>query len=341
MKMDVLVDLQFGSTGKGALAGFLGVKNGYEVVISANMPNAGHSAYSPDTNQLYVHKVLPSAIFGDRLRVLGIGPGAVFDEDRLVQEWAKVCSYRSDLLLVVHEGAAVVRNHHREAEKADLSRIASTMQGSSAAMIEKIQRKPGVIAKDIKEPLTACAIRHGSFIVVNQKEWLRIMTTGGPVLLEGAQGYSLGINAGFYPYCTSRDCTVARVMADCGMPAKLLGKVYGCARVHPIRVGNTPDGYSGDWYPDQEETTFEKLGVIAEKTTVTGRIRRVATFSRLQIEEAMAMTMPDEVFLNFAQYDLKATGEASKIIDEVAKKLGCGNVTMAGWGPRPADIEEL
>jgi hypothetical protein len=106
-------------------------------------------------------------------------------------------------------------------------------------------------------------------------------------------------------------------------------------------VGNTPDGYSGDWYPDQEETTFEKLGVIAEKTTVTGRVRRVASFSRMQIEEAMAMAMPDEVFLNFAQYDLKATGGASKAIDEVARKLGCGGVTMAGWGPRPADIEEV
>lgn len=36
----MIVDLQYGSTGKGAIAGYLSTKNDYDTVISANMPNA-------------------------------------------------------------------------------------------------------------------------------------------------------------------------------------------------------------------------------------------------------------------------------------------------------------
>lgn len=341
MKFDVLVDLQFGSTGKGLLAGYLGVKNGYEAVISANNPNAGHSAYAPDSGKLFVHKVLPSAIFGTGLRVIGVAPGAIFDPDRLEKEWKEVCEYRHDLLLVIHESAAVLTDEHRDKELRLLNHISSTMQGSAAAMVDKIMRKKNVIVKDMAEPLVARLVKYGSTFVANQREWIDIFNTGGDVLLEGAQGYSLGINAGFYPYCTSRDCTPARVIADCSLPVAALSRIYGCARVHPIRVGNTPDGYSGDWYPDQREISFGALNVEPERTTVTKRVRRIATFSAVQIREAMQMAMPDEIFLNFCQYDYDSTDRAIKAINSIAKEVKCGGVQYTGWGPLPADISEV
>ena len=339
MKFDVLVDLQYGSTGKGLLAGYLGVKNRYEAAISANMPNAGHSAYSPD-GILFVHKVLPSAIFGKDLRVLAIGPGAVFDPDRLEQEWKAVCEYRHDLLLVIHETASLLTNRHREIEKASLSGISSTMQGSASAMVDRIMRRPGVIVKDHSEELIRRLVQWGSVIVVSQSEWMEIFSGSGTALVEGSQGYSLGISAGFYPYCTSRDCTPARVISDCAIPMKLVGKVYGCARVYPIRVGNTPDGYSGDWYPDQREITFDSLGVPDEKTTVTQRVRRIATFSEKQITEAMTMVMPDEIFLNFCQYNEYGSLNAFQAINRAARKIGCSGVTLSGWGALSTDIKE-
>ena len=107
--VDVLVDLQFGSTGKGLLAGYIGAKNGYEMVVSANAPNAGHSAYAPDTDQLFVHKVLPSAIFGEKLQVIGVGPGAVFSIDRL--EVRVAASEEKRQLESLIEGA-LARRHH-------------------------------------------------------------------------------------------------------------------------------------------------------------------------------------------------------------------------------------
>lgn len=339
--LDVLVDLQFGSTGKGMLAGYIGVLNGYDAVISANMPNAGHSAYSPHAGRLFVHKVLPSAIFGDDLEVIGIGPGAVFSIDRLEEEWRNVCAYRDDLTLVIHEAAGLLTPEHKEAEQKSLSRISSTMQGSAEALISKIRREEGATAKYRAIAISERMNRYGSCVVVAQSEWLSIFKDQSKILLEGSQGYSLGLSNGFYPYCTSRDCTPARVIADCSLPVGWLDEVYGSCRVHPIRVGNTPDGYSGDWYPDQKEIHFSDLGVDEELTTVTQRVRRIATFSEIQIREAMAMATPSKVFLNFANYDHSEAARVTMLIDKVAKDLGCGGVKFVGWGPKPSDMRML
>lgn len=338
-KMDILVDLQFGSTGKGALAGYLGVRNDYSAVISCNMPNAGHTAYSPDTGEKFMHKVLPSAIFGKSLKAIGVGPGAVFDIDRLEEEWKGVCKYRDDLTLVIHEAAGILLPEHKEAEQKSLSRISSTMQGSAEALIAKIRRQEGAIAKYREITITERLGRHGNVVMFNQMHWLYAFSRHDSILLEGSQGYSLGLSSGFYPFCTSRDCTPARVISDCSLPVGWLRDVYGSCRVHPIRVGNTPDGYSGDWYPDQKEIHFSDLGVKDELTTVTQRVRRIATFSAIQIREAMVMAMPTAVFLNFFNYDENAGNLAGEAIDDIADELGCGGVAFIGHGPLPSDIE--
>jgi adenylosuccinate synthase len=342
VKMDVIVDLQFGSTGKGALAGWLSEVMGYDAVISVNMPNAGHTAYSPDTDQKFVHKVLPSGIFSDKLKKVCIGPGSVFSLDRLEEEWKAVCQYKPGLTLVIHEAAGLLQPEHRAREQASLSRISSTMQGSAEAMISKIRREEGAIVKYHSGMISDRLNKYdGNVIIVSQSEWLRQLSRSWRLLLEGSQGYSLSINAGFYPFCTSRDCTPARVIADASLPVNWLRHVYGSARVHPIRVGNTPDGYSGDWYPDQRELAFEALGVEPELTTVTQRVRRIATFSNIQIREAMQMASPHKVFLNFYQYDTVASQVVEADIAEIADDLGCGKVGLRGLGPRPGDIEEI
>jgi len=340
-KLDVIVDLQFGSTGKGLLAGYLGTKNGYDAVISANMMNAGHSAYAPDTGQLFVHKVLPSAIFGENLKVIGVGPGSAFFIDRLEEEWKAVCQYRGDLVLLIHEAACVATDQHKEAEQKTLSRISSTMQGSAEALIDKIRRKEGATAKYHIEQIEHRLGQYGGVGVLSQFEWLTTFANKDSILLEGSQGYSLSLSAGFYPYCTSRDCTPARVIADCSLPVGWLRDIYGSCRVHPIRVGNTPDGFSGDWYPDQKEMHFSDLGQPDELTTVTKRVRRIATFSEIQIFEAMSMATPSTVFLNFANYSATDAADAIDVIDGIAQTFGCGGVKLIGMGPRPSEIHEV
>jgi adenylosuccinate synthase len=337
-KVDVVVDLQFGSTGKGLIAGYLAKNGDYDMVVNANMPNAGHT-FVDRTGRTWVHKVLPNGIVGDSVRVVGIGPGSVFDLDQLTKEYKDSRDIMETKGLIIHESAVVLQPRHREAEQSSLSRISSTMQGSGAALVEKMARDPEshILAKD--------ALKGTMFetCVVSQAEWLQILHGSKSILLEGAQGYSLGINSGFWPFCTSRDCTPARFMADCGIPANWLRHVIGTARVHPIRVGNTPDGYSGDIYEDQEEISWESLGVTPETTTVTKRVRRVFTFSMQQIREAIMACQPDHVFLNFCNYDDELAVHTMMNINDALDAFGPGGarVRYTGWGPKETDVQDM
>lgn len=343
-KLDVIVDLQFGSTGKGAIAGYLSEHNEYDAVISINAPNAGHTAYHPETGEKFVHKILPSGIFSPKLRTIGIGPGAIFDIDRLVYEinGLELAGIFADI--VIHEAAGVLKQEHRDLERDTLSGISSTMQGSAAALVDKIMRKSNALVKT-SNVLIACAEPGilSNVRVVNQSNWIKIFSDCNNILLEGSQGYSLGISSGFYPYCTSRDCTPARIISDASLPITWLRDVYGSARTYPIRVGNTPDGYSGDWYPDQHEISFDSLSVDPETTTVTGRVRRIATFSEMQMREAMAIAMPTYVFLNFCNYFFNEE-DVEKMVEKIghiAHDLGCGGVGFTGWGPKPKEITDI
>jgi hypothetical protein len=79
--------------------------------------------------------------------------------------------------------------------------------------------------------------------------------------------------------------------------------------------------------------------VVPEKTTVTGRERRIASFSRHQIEEALLMSSPDTIFLNFAQYSYSDTTESTAIIKDVCQKILNRDVPiLLGYGPYPPDV---
>jgi adenylosuccinate synthase len=131
-------------------------------------------------------------------------------------------------------------------------------------------------------------------------------------------------------------------MADMGIPHTLLRRVIGAARVYPIRVGNTPDGYSGGAYPDQAEIRWQDIGQVPETTTVTGRIRRVFTFSRQQMHDAIWACQPNEVFLNFCNYDPELSKVLTSEIDGMLCGMvpGGGSVRYTGWGPTINDIRE-
>jgi adenylosuccinate synthase len=356
--MTVIVDLQFGSTGKGLIAGYLSQKKEFDTVVSANMPNAGHT-FVDARGKKWINKVLPSGLYSPSLTYVGIGPGAVFDPAQLVKEIDEMRErINTDPQILIHECAAILLPEHKEAEQ-KLNPIASTMQGSAEACIQKMRREGigsnvaglspeylGTFFTNRGEPLT-------QFLVTSQ-QWFDLMLLSDNILCEGSQGYSLGINAGFYPYATSRDCTVNRLLSDCALPPTSLKTVVGTARVHPIRVGNTNGGNSGPHYRDQVETSWSEIGVEPEMTTVTGRVRRVFTFSEMQVREAMTMNAVDRVFLNFCNYEPAEAIRVAKIINafgsEVYARRGLGAwagdyhpqvVRYLGFGPKAEHIMEV
>lgn len=348
-KVTMIVDLQFGSTGKGLIAGWWSETFGPDCVIGCNMPNAGHT-YIDSKGQKMVHKVLPSGICSPNLKYVMIGPGSVFDLARLHVEieQAQEFGYLDNVEILIHPDAMVLQAAHKAHEQQTLSGISSTMQGSAAAQIDKMMRNGNA-------PTAANVARWGadedgallpdwfSTAVCTRAEWEDALRRSQNILAEGSQGWSLGINSGFYPYCTSRDCSPARFLSDMAIPHRMLKKVIGTARTFPIRVGNTPDGYSGDCYHDQHEVSFEELGVPDEFTTVTQRKRRIFTFSHHQIQEAAFYCCPDEIFLNFANY---LRGGAFAINDDlrdlIAKIEGGTGVPVRyiGWGATNAHVDD-
>ena len=328
-KVDMIVDLQYGSTGKGLIAGYLAEKHGYDCVVNANMPNAGHT-YIDDKGQKMIHKVLPNGVVSPNCRAVLIGPGSVFSIDQLILEveQARKFGYMKNANVFIHQNAVPLQEQHKIAEEPFAS-IGSTKQGSGAALIHKIMRDPNdrVIARDIQ----IATSKYLGITTVTPTSYRHILGNAERILAEGAQGFSLGISEQFYPYCTSRDCTPARFMCDMGMPLSYLSNVIGTARTYPIRVGGT----SGGCYSDQHETTWEKLGLKKEYTTVTGRERRVFTFSELQVKEAMWAMEPDDVFLNFCNY-IKDE-EDLNVIREAFGEF----IAYEGFGPTRSHVNEV
>jgi len=335
---NVVVDLQFGSCGKGLIAGYLAERFNVTGAGTNNLPNAGHTIVLADGRK-FVSKLIPVSAFlrhqGQDVEVY-VGPGAGFFVERLLQE-INECSLDSSSVHI-HPRAMVVTEKHAEVESGKVGNegstkhLASTMQGSGAVQVERMMRGEGVVlARDVSEL---------SSMVVPEGEWFNVIQEAveqGMFLAEGSQGFSLGMLHGqSYPFCTSRECTVSRELTDTGISPRDLGDVYGVFRPYPIRVGNVVEGgrqvgYSGDWYPDQEEITWEQIKEEAgypedydlmELTTVTKRVRRVATFSMEQIKRACRLNGVTKLVLNFANYlDYSCFGTCGDEFSELPPKV--------------------
>jgi adenylosuccinate synthase len=175
-------------------------------------------------------------------------------------------------------------------------------------------------------------IEQEGVFIIKHRDWRTLILSCREILLEGSQGWSLSLNGPFYPYVTTRDCTPARFMSDAMVPLNLLNKVYGVMRVFPIRVG----GDSGGWYPGQMELTWDELGLDAEYTTTTKKIRRVATFSHEQIEEAFFHCSPDFTILTHCD---QSPSSADDIIKWQMERYGTQPL-LTTWGPSVFDVKQ-
>ena len=307
MKVTAIVDMQFGSTGKGLIAGWHAGTANPDAAAAAWGPNAGHT-YIDVFGHKVMHRLLPIGTYLPSVVKAYIGPGAMIVPDILQEEITAMQKFRAmrgwkQCRILIHEHAAVVRPHHVESEKS-LNAIGSTQKGTAEAVIQKMRRDPSAmnVAK------IALAGHWLQQFVRDRYIYLTEMLFTRHLQVEGAQGYSLSMHHGFYPWTTGRDTSTAQVLADCGVPMKDLDlDVIGVARTYPIRVANRYDdkkmvGWSGPCYPDQEEITWESIGMEPELTTVTKLPRRIFTFSRQQIMEAVDVMGVDKIFLNFVNY---------------------------------------
>lgn len=330
MTIHIIFGGQFGSEGKGLMASFLAKYGNVDVATTDCGPNAGHTAIWNDKKVVTYHLPM-SGVLSPNAQIY-LNGGSIINVAKLDEEMKELnkqgfyVSHRTR----IHPSAAIIGVEDLNLEEDTggmMNIIASTKKGVGAAAARKVMRSA-------KTAIDVPILQH----MINPE--FRMDINRQHIIIEVAQGYSLGVNAGFYPYCTHRVCTPAQGLMNAEIPTNAVHEIWAVIRVNPIRVGNIPGGNSGACYPDQEETTWEKLGQEPQYTTVTNRVRRVFTFSHIQIYEMIRVCNPNHILINFAQTASPAQlNEIKAHILLSYDQLGYKRPDfLYGYGPKPDDI---
>lgn len=323
-KLNISLDGQFGSTGKGLLNAFIASDNHIDIAITNNGPNSGHTFYWH--GQKYVLKQLPVSGIISKRSTIYLCAGAIINIKLLFEEMDKY--YVNYDRLFIHPRAAIIDEEDILNEQTGkMVKISSTQNGVGESLARKVLRK-AKLAEDygVLRP----------YICDVDLEYL--LKNGCTAFFEVPQGIDLGLNSGFaYPYCTSREISVMSALSDIQIHPHYLGKVAVCLRTNPIRVGNLQDedgneiGYSGPFYSDSVETTWEDMDLPNEMTTRTNRVRRVASFSMIQYEKMLRLCRPDYILLNFMNH--LNSGDGNMLLNKLPE------VTHLGYGPHIKDVK--
>ncbi len=319
-KATILIDGQFGSTGKGLIAGYLGLKFPIDIAVANLSPNAGHTCVH-EGKKYITHQLPMSAIFNKKAKIY-IPPGAVIDHTLLFQEMKEFNIHPERVM--IHPRTAVIQDYDSGVEEIDknMTDISSTLSGTGSARNNKISREPLAVAENFA-PLKS---------MIYALDLNREMHQGAHVLIETGQGLGLGLDSGYeYPYVTSKEVGISQTLADCQILPQYFGRTIMSIRTMPIRVG----GPSGPFYPDSKELTWLDVGQTEERTTVTNKVRRIATWSELQLLDMVKYLQPNVVFLNFCNY-IMDKDDLETIMRSV--KLNTQAPILCGWGPAIEDI---
>lgn len=336
-QVTVVVGGQYGSEGKGAVAGFLGRNmSTRDMAIRVAGPNAGHTVYDSKGKEWKLRAV-PVAAVTSRTCQLHIAAGSEIDLEVLLQEIHDLdqAGHQVTERLSVHPSATILEFRHRrfEGESGIVDRIGSTGKGIGAARAERIMRTAevaeyvtGVLGPFLTEPgpLDLDGLHH--------------------VVVEGTQGYGLGLHTKQYPQVTSSDCRAIDFLGMAGIapwsdrvsPLEILV----VARTYPIRVA----GNSG---PLLGETTWDGLGLPEERTTVTNKVRRVGAWDSGLLHEAiqangggswnstvkLAITMLDQLFPEVAGKTEEWGDEAVSWLLKVQDDMET-DIAYVGTGPQ-------
>ena len=208
----IVVGMQYGSEGKGAITSYLAPIA--SIGVRSGAANAGHTIYFNDRK--FVMRQIPSTWINP-LSKLVIGVGALISMDILIEEIATLSKYTSiaNRLYIDPKTHVITKNQIAMERKTDLAkRIGSTSaisgEGIGMAMADKVLRKKScLLAKDVKElkPYLTDTVD-----MINS-----CLDRDDIVLVEGTQGSGLSLDHGHFPYTTSRDTNATAIAASIGI----------------------------------------------------------------------------------------------------------------------------
>lgn len=336
-KLSVVVGGQFGSEAKGHVAGYLAKASTStlnEDVIGVRVagPNAGHTAYDAQ-GRGWALRQIPVPAVTNATAMLVVAAGSELDLGVLEEEIHRleVGGFTIKSRLVIDGAATILTDdHHRIEGMSTLNaRVGSTAKGIGACRIDRLMRTAAT-AWDLREMIEGNwpgvkvtppgATGRMLMLAVNQ---------GRHVIIEGTQGYGLGLHTPYYPQVTSSDCRAIDFLAMAGVSpwstqASQLD-VWVVFRPYPIRVA----GNSGPLYG---ETSWEALGLPEERTTVTKKVRRVGRWDPDLAREAI---LANGGFSERGGAVRVAFAMADQVVPEVRGK------TDIKWGTDFEGVEKL
>lgn len=328
MPVTVVVGGQYGSEGKGKVAHALVRDNSANTVaVRVGGSNSGHTIVGHDGKPLVLRQLPTAAWLPGPALVLP--PGSYLEPDLLMREIAVTGALPGRVL--VDPDAAVIGSDdaRRERDSGLRARIGSTESGTGSAVLRRVARD-GTLrrARDVPELAP---------YLCDTLTFLRgRLDRGYRVVVEGTQGYGLSVlHGGHGDHATSRDTTAAGFVAEAGLSPLDVDEVVVVIRSFPIRVA----GASG---PLPRETTWQAVAETAgrpgleERTTVTGRIRRVAEFDPAVVRRAIAANRPTVLVMNHVDYavpDHASRPNAVHAFVERAEQTLGRRIDVVGLGP--------
>lgn len=317
--VDVLVGGGYGSEGKGNIAFHLAPE--YDILVRVGGPNAAHKVY-PDNGEPYTHFSLPSGTLACDAELV-LGPGAVVEPARLLKE-IEDCGVTPDRLSI-DPRVMIIEEADQAAEQSLVGAIGSTASGTGSATARRLLRRDDVrLAVDVSELQPYV---RSTYDILDAA-----YAAGKRIMLEGTQGSGLSLFHGHYPFVTSRDTNVAGCLAEAGIPPARVRRTILVVRSYPIRVsGNSgPMSKPIEWEEVERRSGLTGLAE-KERTSRTGKVRRVGEQEWDLMRRAAVLNAPTDVALTFADYfegndDAwryeQLTEETLQVIDQIERVTG-------------------
>ena len=291
--------------------------------------NAGHTVIV-NGNTFKLHLIPSGVIYGEPISI--IGNGVVIDPRVLLDEIKYLKAKAINPKLIISDRAHVIMPYHIEIDSAlsnHQGKLAaeSTRRGIAPVYADKMFRN-GIRIVDLLEPkvfeeklskgyafsrgiieqalgsklsvsmeeifntYSSYGKRLEKYISDTSIELFNAYKQGKSILFEGAQGISLDVDHGIYPYTTSSNTTSGHISTGSGLGPYSAGRIIGVVKSYLSRVGQGP-------LPSEiHEKTADYLRKKGkEYGTTTGRPRRVGWLDLVQIRQAVRVNGLTEIAL--------------------------------------------
>ena len=327
-KITTIVGAQWGDEGKGKITDFFASESDYVVRFHGGN-NAGHTVIV-NGKTFKLHLIPSGVIYGEPLSV--IGNGVVVDPKALINEIEYLKNKGIEPKLMVSDRAHVIMPYHIALDGAlsnhqeDLA-AGSTNRGIAPVYADKMYRN-GIRMIDLLEPdvfneklnkgynfnkglienalgqsldytkkeIYETYIEYGKilkpYISDVSVELFEAYNKGKNILFEGAQGMSLDVDHGIYPYTTSSNTAAGHVSIGTGVSFKSVNRTIGVVKAYLSRVGESPLPTE---LKDKTADYIRESG--GEYGTTTGRPRRIGWLDLVQIRQAVRVNGLTEIAL--------------------------------------------